>query len=177
MSSYSSLLYVNIKISTYAAPRFNVWIRVSKLSAVGTCSTLLAPLSISTLSTSKRLTSSQLTYTWRVSGHCLGTFMAVNLCLLPITCYVSHYSPTFSSLSFSFKGLRYLLSVFIYNRMLLAHCSISTCISSINNLFISVWDQNRKTHLDTFYFKLEHTISVISHLWQEFKSWYSRFPG
>jgi hypothetical protein len=44
----------------------------------------------------------QTIFTRRKSGHCLGTFIAVNLTLFsPIMCSVSHYPPNFSSFSLS----------------------------------------------------------------------------
>jgi hypothetical protein len=62
---------------------------------------LLSLLHLSSLPSSQPniLPPVQPTFTRRTNGHCLGTFIAVNLALFPpVKCSVSHYPPTFSSL-------------------------------------------------------------------------------
>jgi hypothetical protein len=87
------------------------------------CSTsLLAPLQVALPSPiPNALPSLQSAFTRRTSGHCLGTFIVVNLSLfLLIKCSVSHYAPPppcrflFSLIclfirSFGFKGLKHLV--------------------------------------------------------------------
>jgi hypothetical protein len=106
-----TLPQLKIKISPYAAlPRFNVWTRGCNWVRWNPAQ-LLSFLHFSSLPSSQPnvLPHLKLTFTRRTSGHCLGTFIAVNLALaLPVKCSVSRYPPPFSSLSLSlgFRGLR-----------------------------------------------------------------------
>jgi hypothetical protein len=77
----SSLQHIKIKISPYAAiTRFNVWIRGSNWMQWNPTQ-LLSLLHLSSIPSSETnvLPRVQPTFTRRTSGHCLGTFIAVNL--------------------------------------------------------------------------------------------------
>jgi hypothetical protein len=108
MSPLSSFPHIKIKMSPYAAlPRFNVWNRGSNWVQWDPAQ-LLFLLHFSSLASSllNVLPPPKHTFTRRTSGHSLGTFIAVSLALFtPVKCSVSHYPPTFSSLSFGFKRL------------------------------------------------------------------------
>jgi hypothetical protein len=81
----------------------------------------------------------QLTFTRRTSGHCMGTFLSVNWVLFhPVKSSVSHYQPTFSSLSvfyFGFKVFKlvsyYVVIMFNYENILY-YASLLSILSTIH---------------------------------------------
>jgi hypothetical protein len=88
----SSLPHIKIKTSPYAdLPRFTVWIQGSHW-VQWTPAQLLYLLHLSSIPSSQPnvIPPLQPNFTRRTSGHCLGTFVALNLALPPILNVVSH---------------------------------------------------------------------------------------